>query len=410
MRVNLCRLARQLLRLRAGMKLFETYVVRRVGMMFLVALLPVLAIIWTTQVLQRINLVTDSGQSMGSFAKLATLILPTIIPIVLPFALVIGITQTLTAMNSDSELTVMEAAGAKRSIIIRPIMILAIAISAFSFFVDNVVEPKARVAARQMVAEAYADLLSTVIEEKNFRRIEDGLYVQISQRLSGRILKGLFVVDSRDPAFDLIYYAKEGAVDPSGTSLLMKDGEVHRKTADGNVSVIKFDSYSFDLSDMTQSRGQATLRSSDRSLGFLLNPDPNDPDYMAKPGSYRAELHRRLNEWALPAIFALISLVIAGDARSHREARLHPMVSALTIAFALRWADFYAANQIDNAPRFVGVLYGINIVSALIAIVLLMRNRKMTMPVSIRNRLSSWRQRIVDRMPTAPDGSNGSGA
>lgn len=378
--------------------------------MFLVALLPVLAIIWTTQVLQRINLVTDSGQSMGSFAKLATLILPTIIPIVLPFALVIGITQTLTAMNSDSELTVMEAAGAKRSIIIRPIMILAIAISVFSFFVDNVVEPRARVAARQMVAEAYADLLSTVIEEKNFRRIEDGLYVQISQRLSGRILKGLFVVDSRDPAFDLIYYAKEGAVDPSGTSLLMKDGEVHRKTPDGTVSVIKFDSYSFDLSDMTQSRGQPNARASDRSLGFLLNPDTNDPDYKQRPGDYRAELHRRLNDWALPAIFALISLVIAGDARSHREARLHPMVSALGIAFALRWADFYAANQIDHSTKFIGVLYGINIIAALIAIVLLLRSRKMTMPVSIRNRLNSWRQKIQDRMPTAPGSSNGGGA
>ena len=392
------------------MKLFETYIVRRVGMMFLVALLPVLAIIWTTQVLQRINLVTDSGQSMGSFAKLATLILPTIIPIVLPFALVIGITQTLTAMNSDSELTVMEAAGAKRSIIIRPIMILAIAISAFSFFVDNVVEPRARVAARQMVAEAYADLLSTVIEEKNFRRIEDGLYVQISQRMSGRILKGLFVVDSRDPAFDLIYYAKEGAVDPSGTLLLMKDGEVHRKTPDGTVSVIKFDSYSFDLSDMTQSRGQPNARASDHSLGFLFNPDTNDPDYKQRPGDYRAELHRRLNDWALPAIFALISLVIAGDARSHREARLHPMVSALTLSFALRWADFYAANQIDNSGRFIGVLYGINITAAVIAIALLLRSRKMTMPVSLRNRLSNWRQRVQDRMPTAPGGSNGGGA
>ncbi|WFU02998.1 LptF/LptG family permease [Rhizobium sp. CB3171] len=391
------------------MKLFETYIVRRVGMMFLVALLPVLAIIWTTQVLQRINLVTDSGQSIGSFAKLATLILPTIIPVVLPFALVIGITQTLTAMNSDSELTVMEAAGARRSIIVRPIMILAIAISVFSFVVDNMVEPKARVAAREMVAEAYADLLSTVIEEKNFRRIEDGLYVQITQRLSGRILKGLFVVDSRDPTFDLIYYAKEGAVDPSGTSLLMKDGEVHRKTPDGNVSVINFDSYSFDLSDMTQSRGQATLRAGDRGLGFLLNPDPNDPDYKAKPGGYRAELHRRLTDWALPAIFALISLVIAGDARSHREARLHPMVSALTIAFALRWADFYAANQIENAPYFIGVLYAANICAALIAIALLFRNRKMSVPRSIRNRFANLRQKIQDRMP-APGGSNGGGA
>lgn len=392
------------------MKLFETYIVRRVGMMFLVALLPVLAIIWTTQVLQRVNLVTDSGQSMGSFVKLATLILPTIIPIVLPFALVIGITQTLTAMNSDSELTVMEAAGARRSIIIRPIMILAIAVSLFSFFVDNVVEPKARVAARQMVAEAYADLLSTVIEEKNFRRIDDGLFVQISQRMSGRILKGLFVVDSRDPAFDLIYYAKEGAVDASGSSLLMKDGEVHRKTPDGDVSVIKFDSYSFDLSDMTQNRGQATLRASDRSLSFLLNPDPNDADYKAKPSGYKTELHRRLNDWALPAIFALISLVIAGDARSHREARLHPMVSALTLAFALRWADFYATNQIENTPSFIWVLYGLNIGSALIAIALLMRNRKMSMPVSIRNRLSSWRQKVQERLPATPGNSNGSGA
>lgn len=389
------------------MKLIESYILRRVGLMFLVALLPVLAIIWTTQVLQRINLVTDSGQSMGSFATLATLILPTIIPVVLPFALVIGITQTLTAMNGDSELTVMEAAGASRSIIIRPIMLLAVSVSIFSFAVDNMVEPRARVAAREMVAAAYADLLSTVIEEKNFRKVEDGLYVEISQRLSGRILKGLFVADSRDPAYDLLYYAKEGAVDASGKSLLMHDGEVHRKTVDGNVSVIKFDSYSFDLSDLTQSRGQANLRSSDRTLGFLLDPDPNDPDYKAKPGTYRAEMHRRLTDWALPAIFAMISLVIAGDARSHREARLHPMVSALAIAFALRWADFYAANQIETAPRFIPILYGINIAVFAVCLVLLCRNKKRTMPISVTERLSDLWQSLQERIASSRGKSTG---
>ena len=86
------------------------------------------------------------------------------------------------------------------------------------------------------------------------------------------------------------------------------------------------------------------------------------------------------------------------------------MVSALTLSFALRWADFYAANQIDNSGRFIGVLYGINITAAVIAIALLLRSRKMTMPVSLRNRLSNWRQRVQDRMPTAPGGSNGGGA
>ncbi len=92
-------------------------------------------------------------------------------------------------------------------VIIRPILLLAAVISVFSFFVDNVVEPKAKTGARQMIAATYADLLSTVIEEKNFRKIDEGLYVQISERLAGRVLKGLFVVDERDPAFDMIYYA-----------------------------------------------------------------------------------------------------------------------------------------------------------------------------------------------------------
>ena len=392
------------------MKLLETYILRRVGQMFLVALLPVLAIIWTTQVLQRVNLVTDSGQSMGSFAKLATLILPSIIPIVLPFAIVIGVTQTLTTMNNDSELTVIDAAGAKRSVILRPILILAAVISVFSFLVDNVVEPKAKTGVRQMVAAAYADLLSTVIEEKNFRRIDTGLYVQISERLAGRVLKGLFVVDERDPAFELIYYAREGAVDDKGTSLIMHDGEVHRKTPAGEVSVIRFDSYSFDLSDLTQNRGQATLRASDRELSFLLNPDPNDKDYVAKPSSYRAELHRRLTDWVLPMVFALISLAIAGDARSHREARLHPMVAALVFAFAIRWASFYAANQIDTDPEYIGVLYAIPVVASLLAIASLSHHKRLSVVSTISDRIAASWQRLLRRFVRSPDPSAGGGA
>ncbi len=120
----------------------------------------------------------------------------------LPFALVIGVTQTLNAMNNDSELAVIDAAGAARSLLYKPIMLLAVLMAALSFLISNFVEPPSRTRAREMVAEAYADLLSSVIEEKTFRSIEDGLYVQISERHSGRVLQGLFLVDFRDPNSD----------------------------------------------------------------------------------------------------------------------------------------------------------------------------------------------------------------
>ena len=159
------------------MKIIESYILRRAAKMVLVALLPVLAIIWTTQVLGRVNLVTDSGHSIGSFMVLASCIMPMVLPLVLPFATVIGVSQTLTTMNTDSELTVIEASGARRTVIFKPIILLALALSVLSFTVDNVVEPKVRVTFRQLIASAYADLLSSVIEEKTFRQIETGLYI-----------------------------------------------------------------------------------------------------------------------------------------------------------------------------------------------------------------------------------------
>ncbi len=381
------------------MKLLESYILRRIFQMFLVALVPVLTIIWTIQVLGRINLVTDSGQSIGSFMLLASYILPTILPVVMPFAFVIGITQTLTAMNNDSELPVIDAAGASRSIIYKPVIGLAIVLSIVSFSVTNFLEPASRLGVRQMIAAAYADLLSSVIEEKTFRSIEDGLYVQISERHSGRLLKGLFVVDYRDPNFDLIYYAKEGSVDPGGTSLTMRDGEVHRKSPDGRISIVRFDSYAFDLSAMTKSDGEALpMSSGDRSLGFLLDPDTNDPSYKRSPDKFYAELHRRLSDWLYPISFALVSLVVAGSSRSHRQARVHPMIYALIIAFGLRWAGFSVTNLTERNTSYVPLVYAVPLVTIAVSTYMLATNRQLYMPRMITRSIGRINGMLLRRL------------
>src|SRR4029078_10635988 len=95
---------------------------RRALAVFLAALVWTLAIVWTTQVLAKIDLVTDSGQSALTFFEVGALIIPTIIPIVVPFALVVAVAQTLSVMNSDSELAVINAAGSSRRRLVRRVM------------------------------------------------------------------------------------------------------------------------------------------------------------------------------------------------------------------------------------------------------------------------------------------------
>lgn len=342
------------------MTIIERYLLRRMLTLFFAATGASLGIVWTVQALAKINLVTDTGQSIGTFLKLASMLLPTVIPIVLPFAVLIGITQTLTTMNTDSELAVIAASGARRSVIYRPAVLLAVIVSLAVAFVSHVVEPLSRQAVRAMVASANADLLALAVQEGSFKKIEENLYIQITERLPDGRLGGIFMADSRDPEIDLVYFAKAGFVANNDkiSMLVMSDGQAHRRDPrGGNFSIIHFNSYAFDLSSFQKSAGGIELHPKDRSTAYLFNPDKNDTLYQVQPQRYSGVLHKRLTAWIYPLVFAMIALAVAGGARSHREARLNATMEAAGGAMAVKWIGLYFEDLAEDSMIGVYALY-----------------------------------------------------
>ncbi|MBX3568180.1 MAG: LPS export ABC transporter permease LptF [Rhizobiaceae bacterium] len=381
------------------MRVVEFYILRRTFEVFAAALFWTLAIVWTTQVLARIDLVTDSGQSAFTFFEFAALILPSIIPIVVPFALVIAVAQTLSTMNADSELAVINASGASRLTVLRPMLLLAVGATVFSFTVDNALDPYARERSRHLVAEARADLITLLIQEGTFRKISDGLFVQIGTRLPDGKLGGLFVADSREEGIDLVYYAKTGAVtERDGKNLLvMNDGVVHRKTPNGDVSVVRFRSYVFDLSVFSKAADSITMYPKDRTLAYLLNPDPNDAVFQKNPRLFRVEFHRRINESLYSIVFALIAVAVAGGARSHREARINPLITTVTIALFVRWLGFFITDQSQKTIWLTPFVYLVPIGSSALALWFVQTNRTMELPVAWTDRLLESTRALAER-------------
>ncbi|TIT20452.1 MAG: LptF/LptG family permease, partial [Mesorhizobium sp.] len=168
---------------------------------------------------------------------------------------------------------------------------------------------------------------------------------------------------------NLIYYAKTGAIIESGDEkvLMMNDGVIHRETLTGDLSVIRFTSYAFDLSAFMSASSDVLLLPKDRTTQYLLNPSPNDKAFQKKPNRYLAELNQRFSEWSYSLVFALIALAVAGDARSHREARIHPLITAIAIALFVRWLGFFAAGKADNVPQYAYMVYGVPIVASAVA-------------------------------------------
>ncbi len=373
-------------------------------LLFCAATAASLGIVWTVQALAKINLVTDTGQSIGTFLKLATMLLPTVIPIVLPFAVLIGVTQTLSTMNTDSEMAVIAASGARRTVVFRPALALGAAASLALVLVTHIVEPYARQAVRTMVASANSDLLALAIQEGTFKRIDENLHIQISERLPDGHLGGIFMADSRDPKVDLIYYAKSGFVTKNAqTSLLvMNDGEAHRKDAQGgNFSIIRFNSYAFDLSSFQKTAGGITFHPKDRSTAYLLNPDKNDAHFLEAPQRYSGVLHKRMTVWIYPLVFALIALLVAGGARSHRETRLNATMAAAGIAMCLRWMGLYVEDLAEDSMVGVYALYALPLAASGLCVWSIARQRRLrlvSIPVKIARRAEAFAQPFISKL------------
>lgn len=342
------------------MGLIERYIMRRIVVLFLTTLAAAIGIVWTTLVLGRINYLTTTGQSFLSVIKFAGLLVPDAIPVAMPFAAVIAIANTLSTMNQDSELVVINASGSPRGAVLRPVLVVAVALSVISFGVENFVAPVADFQKRVILATVRADLLGSVIQEGSFQKLDDNLYVEVAERKADGQLGGLFLADSRDPAIDLIYYAREATLFDRGSQsiLLMKDGEVERRDVkSGNVSMIRFNTYAFDLSEFKAAANGIMMYTRERSLLDLMNPDANDALFKRSPQQFYAEIDRRLTDWTFPIVFALISFVIAGDARSHREMRLPPALVAIGLSFIIFWAHYFAYGKARTSSLFEPLLY-----------------------------------------------------
>ncbi len=383
------------------MKVLERYILRRILVQSAAAAAASLGIVWVVQALTKVNLVTDTGQSIGSFLYLSLLILPAIVPIVMPFAVLLGAAQTLNTMNTDSEMAVIHAVGTPKIMVYRPVMIVAAIAAAITVFFGNVIEPASRQAARILVSEARADLLSLLIQEGSFRQVDKNLFMQISKREPGGVLSGLFIADSRDPGFDMIYYAKQGSVlKRDGASLLlMTNGEIHRRTVkDGQVSIIRFTSYAFDLSEFSAAGSTPKLLPKDQTTAYLLNPDPNDPIFQKKPLLYTAELHRRLSEWLYPLAFAMIAIGACGMARTNRQPTAVAMLNAVGASFLLRWVGIFAEDLAEANRQAAILVYLVPLFGILAPLWMAANNVPIEWPAAIRNWFANRMSGIQDRL------------
>ena len=205
-------------------------------------------------------------------------------------------------------------------------------------------------------------MVSVIIQEGRFRNVGSGMLFHVASRAPGGVLKGIFIHDNRDKKQTLTYLAREGTVSEidDRAYLLLNGGQIHRRnTSDGSVSIIKFNSYAFNLS--AYAGGKTAFHQSQMELSTteLFFPDKNSPFYKARPGHYRAELHTRLTGGLYPIMVVLMLLTFIGNPNSHRQGQVIVTIAACGAIVGLRGLTVWGEGILRTNPSMVYLVWGV---------------------------------------------------
>jgi lipopolysaccharide export system permease protein len=357
----------------------DKYIFRTTLASFALVLVSLTGVIWITQALRGIDLMTSQGQTIVTFLGLTSLVIPALILIIAPVALMIAISHTLNKLATDSEIIVMNAAGFSPFRLFRPFIYATIVVAILVAFIAAYLAPDGMRRIKQWDAEITADVLTNVLQPGRFAQLDQNLTIRIRERQPGGLLMGIFIDDRRDPKERISIVADHGTVVKSGANsfLVLEDGNLEKFEADKrDPAIVAFGRYAFDMSKFSQ-HNDAALGIRERYLWELMWPDEEDPMYKQVPGQFRAELHDRFMSPIYPFAFAALTFAFLGAPRTTRQSRNFSIGGSILAVFGLRMIGFACsvmtvktpmAAAIQYAMLFGGIALGVWIITAGIVI------------------------------------------
>lgn len=380
------------------------YIFRTTFGAFLVVLVSLTAVIWVTQALRDIDLMTSQGQTILVFVGITGLIIPLLVLVIAPIALLIAVAHTLNKMSTDSEIIVMNAAGMSPWLLFRSFLSAAIVVSILVLAISSYAAPKGLRMLRDWLTEVRANVVSTIVQPGRFTSIESGVTIHIRERRNNGQLLGIFLDDRRNPNERMTVVAETGELidNDNGTFLILQQGVVqNQKITERDPAMVKFDRYAFDLSQFSGGPQAVKYSIRERYLWQLVFPDPKDPYLLEQPGPFRAELHDRLMAPLYPITFVVIAFAYLGAPRTTRQSRTLSMVGAIGGVALLRLIGFMSTVFGATVPAML-VLQYVAVAAAIGGGLYVIRTGVILEPPAfLMNWIAALTERISQRVATA---------
>ena len=364
----------------------DRYIFRTILSAFVMILISLTAVIWITQILRRIDIITNQGQTTLAFLAITGRLVPILMLVIAPIAIVIAVCYALNKLNGDSELVVMSSAGMAPRRVYRPVLGACLLVAAFVGFISAYFAPLMQRQMNDDLAKVRTDVVANLVRPGAFTSVERGLIFHIRDRVGETQFRGIFIDDNRNSEEHTTVVAEYGQIvqRPEGAFLVMRDGNIERRRPkERDPTIVVFQQYAFDLTQLAQAP-QNVIGLREMYLWELLFPAPDNAALRTSAAQFRAELHERLLAPLYPLAFGVIAFAVLGFPGTTRQGRAVSLFAVIGGVACLRLGGFAVMAMAVNYPPAVIGLYAAVAATLVLGAILIWRGRPLDLDEKIQ--------------------------
>lgn len=350
------------------MKKLDRYIIRQILVGFLLVTFSLMSIIWLTQSLRFVDLITNNGIAISVFAELTSLLMPRIFTVLAPVSVFAAVLFVYNRMLSDRELVVMKSAGISPLQCAVPAIIFGLFMSFFNIFVYNWGIPWSERQFSELQWKVKNDVSHLMLREGEFTRLQNGLTVFITTHEKDGSVTGIMVNDERTPGSRVTISAEKGRIiyTEKGPKIIMVNGarqEINKKN--NQFTSVSFARYSVDFGIQEKSRKkEAGVR--ERDLQELLNAH-NNPNLEEKEANrFFVEGNRRLLNPFFNLLFAVLACTGLLCGNFNRRGQTKIISISVTLMIVILALDLSLTNIAVNNLALLSLIYA-NLLIPLVA-------------------------------------------
>lgn len=355
------------------MKKLNIYIAGQIFIGFLLVTFSLMSILWLTQSLRFIEMITNKGLPISLFIKMTSCLMPRLFAILSPISLFVAVLFVYNRMLSDRELVVIKSAGISPWQSAKPALFMGIAISLFAIYVNNSAIPAAEKKFQDLEWQVKNDVSHLMFREGEFTTLDNNLTVFITSHKKDGSVEGVMINDERNPKTKITVAAESGIIvyTGQGPRIILINGirhEINNQTL--QFSSLSFDRYSVDFG-ASQSKKKRGASARSKTLQELLGAAQNPNLTAAEARRYIVEGHRRLINPFYNLVLALIGCVglLVGNFNRRGQGKIISL--SILIMVLLEADDLIFGNLSAKNLYFLSLFYANLIVPFAISIYLL---------------------------------------